>query len=181
MCYSYQLHVLFCKSLFCLSRCVAWCRGTRVQMHQLWVFVSLALTHWPGSIPGTTQSTCYVIYYNYMYCLLCYCLVILFLWGWCRWDLVPVCVCIGIYVCIYMFIYTCIYLCVYKVEFCLLLWLIDLLSFDALLYFYDNKYVVILILILKKFSSLAVPEVVKRHLPVQPVMKNSSSCRYFLR
>ena len=36
----------------------------------------------------------------------------------------------------------------YKVEFCLLLWPLDLLSFDALLYFYDNKYVVILILIL---------------------------------
>ena len=35
----------------------------------------------------------------------------------------------------------------YKVEFCLLLWPLDLLSFDALLYFYDNKYVVILILI----------------------------------
>ena len=35
----------------------------------------------------------------------------------------------------------------YKVEFCLLLWPFDLLSFDALLYFYDNKYVVILILI----------------------------------
>ena len=37
----------------------------------------------------------------------------------------------------------------YKVEFCLLLWPLDLLSFDALLYFYDNKYVVILIVILK--------------------------------
>ena len=35
----------------------------------------------------------------------------------------------------------------YKVEFCLLLWPLDLLSFDALLYFYDNKYVVILIVI----------------------------------
>ena len=46
-----------------------------------------------------------------------------------------------------MFIYTCIYLCMYKVEFCLLLWPLDLLSFDALLYFYDNKYVVILILL----------------------------------
>ena len=82
-----------------------------------------------------------------MYCILCYCLVILFPWGWCRWDLVPVCVCIGIYVYIYMFLYTCIYLCMYKVEFCLLLWPLDLLSFDALLCFNDNKYVVILILI----------------------------------
>ena len=35
----------------------------------------------------------------------------------------------------------------YKVEFCLLLWPLDLLSFDALLYFYDNKYVVIVIVI----------------------------------
>ena len=36
----------------------------------------------------------------------------------------------------------------YKVELGLFLWPLDLLSFNALLYFYDNKYVVILILIL---------------------------------
>ena len=44
----------------------------------------------------------------------------------------------------------------YKVEFCLLLWPLDLLLFDALLYLYDNKYVVILILIL--ISSVIVLE-----------------------
>ena len=99
------------KSLFCLSRWVAWEPGSKC--------ISF------GFSSGTTQSTCYVIYYNYIYCLLCYCLVVLFPWGWCRWDLVPVwvCICIHIHIYIYIYIYVCvcvcIYLCMYKVEFCL--------------------------------------------------------------
>ena len=135
--------MLFCKSLFCLSRWFAW---EPVSKCISFGFLSLALTHWPGFIPGTAQSTRYVIHNNYMYSLLCYCLFILFPWGWCRWDLIPVCVCIGIYVYIYIYIYVYIYIYMYMVEFCLLLWPLDMLSFDALLYFYDNKYVVILIL-----------------------------------